>query len=160
MSSRSTLKGFDLLRAFDLQELATDKKFGVKAGVLENATNTETGMKVAEYAAYNEFGTSRIPSRPFLRNTADKHKEEWALLLGNAIARGRTPSQALKLVGIRMMDDIVRTISEGVPPPNAPATQARKSKGITGVGGGGTYSPGTLINTGSLIKAITYEVEE
>lgn len=150
----------DLLKEWKLDELAKGKNFALKAGVLEDATNIRTGMRVAEYAAYNEFGTSTIPSRPFLRNTYAAKGEEWLANLGKALAAKRGPRAALQLVGMRMQDDIVQTIQKGVPPANAESTIKRKRKDITGTGGGGTYSPGPLIDTGSLIRSIQYEVEE
>lgn len=152
--------GLDLLKALGLDELKKlTGKQGVKAGVLEGATNSETGTDVAMYAACNEFGTSRIPSRPFMRNTFDENADRWADGLAKAVLNGRPARQALQLTGMRMADDIVKTISDGVPPPNAPATVERKTKEI--VGGsrrGGSHQPGTLVDTGSLINSINYEV--
>lgn len=149
---------FDLLRALDL-DIPTGP-VGVKAGILENATNSATGESVAMYAACNEFGTKDIPSRPFMRKTFEEHSGEWAELLGRAIANGRPPRQALQLVGMRMADDIVDTIKSDMPPPNAPSTKARKTKKITGTGGGGSYSPGTLVDTGSMVRAVNWEISE
>lgn len=156
-------KDFDLkqvLKEAGLEELASGKTFALKAGVLDDATNIRTGMKVAEYAAYNEFGTSSIPSRPFLRNTYAAKGQEWVQNLGMALANRRGIKESLQLVGMRMVDDIVQTIQKGVPPANADATIKRKRKDITGTGGGGTYSPGPLVDTGSLIRSIQYEVAE
>ena len=149
---------FDLLRALDL-DIPTGP-VGVKAGILENATNSATGESVAMYAACNEFGTKDIPSRPFMRKTFDEHSGEWAALLGRAIANGRSPRQALQLVGMRMADDIMDTIKSNMPPPNSPKTKARKKKQITGTGGGGSYSPGTLVDTGSMVRAVNWEISE
>lgn len=55
-----TISGGDKWKAY-LERLA--QKAEVRAGVLEGATNTE-GQKVAEYAAYNEFGaTINVPAK-------------------------------------------------------------------------------------------------
>lgn len=153
----------DLIRALGLQDLVnlTGVK-GVKAGVLEGAANNETGESVAEYAAYNEFGTADIPSRPFMRKTFDKHSETWVKGLGKALANGRSPREAVQLVGMRMADDIVVTIGSNMSPPNSAATIAHKTKEVTGTGAakGEKQVPGTLIDTGSLISSINYEVLE
>lgn len=58
----ATLKGGDrLIRK--LQEMARARG-KVRAGILENATNRETGEPIAPYAAVNEYGgTINIPAR-------------------------------------------------------------------------------------------------
>ena len=159
----------------------------VKAGVLENATRGEGGTPVAEYAAYNEYGatieipertqtlyfkrkrdgsvwnrfvkkgksdfaqdasvkahTVTIPSRPFLRSTLDAKADAWCDNLAEALEAGRTPKEAMRLVGHRMADDIQATIKSNMPPDNA--------KNAKGAG------KGTLIDSGSLLKSIDYEV--
>ena len=156
----------------------------VKAGVLENATRGEGGTPVAEYAAYNEYGatieipertqtlyfkrkrdgsksdfpqdasvkahTVTIPSRPFLRSTLDAKADAWCDNLAEALEAGRTPKEAMRLVGRRMADDIQATIKSNMPPDNAESTKRRKN--AKGAG------KGTLIDSGSLLKSIDYEV--
>lgn len=46
-------------------------KAEVRAGILEGAKNTE-GEYVAQYAAYNEYGTPTIRERPFMRTTIER----------------------------------------------------------------------------------------
>ena len=53
---------------------------GVKVGIVEKATNSETGESIAFYAACNEYGTRENPPRPFMRMTAEQHSQEWARL--------------------------------------------------------------------------------
>ena len=156
----------------------------VKAGVLENATRGEGGTPVAEYAAYNEYGaTIEIPertqtlyfkrkrdgsggkrgvrkgksdvavtthSRPFLRSTLDAKADAWCDNLAEALEAGWTPKEAMRLVGRRMADDIQATIKSNMPPDNAESTKRRKN--AKGAG------KGTLIDSGSLLKSIDYEV--
>ena len=160
----------------------------VKAGVLENATRGEGGTPVAEYAAYNEYGATieilertqtlyfkrkrdgsvgnrfvkkgksdfaqdasvTIPSRPFLRSTLDAKADAWCDNLAEALEAGRTPKEAMRLVGRRMADDIQATIKSNMPPDNAESTKRRKN--AKGAG------KGTLIDSGSLLKSIDYEV--
>ena len=148
----------------------------VKAGVLENATRGEGGTPVAEQTLYfkrkrdgsvgNRFvkkgksdfaqdasvkaHTVTIPSRPFLRSTLDAKADAWCDNLAEALEAGRTPKEAMQLVGRRMADDIQETIKSNMPPDNAESTKRRKN--AKGAG------KGTLIDSGSLLKSINYEV--
>lgn len=140
-----------------VQELGDyDGRATLRVGVMENARNIDTGEPVAPYAAANEFGTSRIPARPFLRSTIDAKGNEWADYLGKAI-RARVPLQtALKLTGEKMKSDVKATIAGDMAPANAPSTIRRKLRQEDE--GGGMMHAGTLIETGSLLRSIEYEV--
>ena len=129
----------------------------VAAGILGGATN-EDGESVAEYAAYNEFGTTKIPKRPFLRTTMAKNGEKYASMLGGAL-KGFASSgasspirMAMLAVGREMETDIVLQIKSNMSPPNSPATQARKEARP-----GGGYS-GTLFDTGTMLGSVAFEL--
>lgn len=94
--------------------------------------------------------TVTIPSRPFLRSTLDARGDDWVERLGAALQAGSTPQKAMELVGRRMVDDIQATIKSNMLPDNAESTKRRKN--AKGAG------KGTLIDSGSLLKAISYEV--
>ena len=132
---------------------------GVRVGVLEGATN-EDGDNVAEYAAYNEFGTDRIPPRPLLRTTISEKGREWSdlakgfLMAGVKAGAADAGRRALDAAGRQAQVDIQDKLMSNMPPPNAPATAARKA----GRKGGG-YA-GTLFETGALHKSIQYEITE
>lgn len=132
----------------------------VRAGILEDATNMETGEPIAPYAAFNEYGTADIPARPFIRSTIQREGQTWSKGLARALANGRSAQDALKLVGRRMAEDIQATINSNMQPPNSPATIRAKTKGVDGGAPGETMTPGTLIDTGSMLRAVDYEVEE
>ena len=140
-----------------VQELGDyDGRATLRVGVMESARNLDTGEPVAPYAAANEFGTSRIPARPFLRSTIDAKGGEWADYLGKAI-RARAPLEtALALTGKRMTEDVKATIAGNMAPANAPSTIRRKLRQEDE--GGGMMHSGTLIETGSLLRSIKYEV--
>ena len=130
----------------------------VAAGIFGGATN-EDGVSVAEYAAYNEFGTSEIPSRPFLRTTMAKNGEKYATMLGGAL-KGFASSgasspvrMAMLEVGREMETDIIEQIKSNMSPPNSPATQARKQARP-----GGGYS-GTLVDTGTMLGSVGFELQ-
>jgi len=44
----------------------------VAVGILHGGKSSD-GVSIAEYAAHNEFGTSRIPSRPFMAMSFDEN---------------------------------------------------------------------------------------
>ena len=141
------------------------------AGVLGGATTGDAdvpgrkgSVSVAQYARWNEYGTSRIPPRPFLRTALAKYGKEWAgAVLGtfreklrNASAEGGDiPRLALMAAGRLAGPDIVRTIkdAEGWAVPNAPAYARWKAK----CRDDGISRP--LFLTGTLSKSIQYQLE-
>lgn len=139
---------------------------GVKIGIFEEATNSETGEKIAFYAACNEFGTKDIPARPFMRMTAEKHSKEWARLFAHVtgdkiIKDPKIAERAFGLVGDQAQADMRLMILSNIPPPNAPAyaewkrnkpATSKKSKSTTTAAAGG-YT-GTLVYTGQMLQSI------
>lgn len=128
---------------------------GVKAGILNNATTTD-GKSIAEYAIYNEFGTSRIPARPFMRTVAKSEQKKWVgTMVGHIRGRATDPAiwkQALGKAGEQMVKDIQNSIQNGSWAPNAPATvraKARKGK---------SEPDHPLMDTGEMFAAVSFEV--
>lgn len=145
---------------------ALSGKASVKVGVLADSAQgglhetlpngKASPLTVAEIAAVNEFGTKdgHVPSRPFLRTTFDRMREELAndaaqLLVRVVVDGSPTVAQALSLLGAKLSAAAKRTITDGagVPPPNAPSTIAAK----------GSERP--LVNRGRLVGAITWALE-
>lgn len=122
----------------------------LRAGILEGSTNGVTGELIAPYAAANEFGSPDNPPRPFMRTTVRNKKTTWPRNLASALKAGRSMRQAMELVGTRMAEDIQATIKSNMPPPNSPETMLKKNADEAG--------KGTLIDTGSMLKAVDYEV--
>lgn len=124
---------------------------GLKLGILEGATNAGTGQSIAEYAYWNEFGTKRIPVRPFMRTTLKNHASNWAEIITSTM-RGRAAEKgiveiALGRVGARGRADMQQTIEAGGFKPNAASTIKRK---------GSHKIP--LKDTGDMFQAINFEV--
>lgn len=141
-----------------LRDLGLDGPLPVlRVGVMENAKNIDTHEPVAPYAAANEFGTSRIPARPFLRSTIDAKGDDWADYLGRAIRDGATVHRAFALTGERMVSDVQATIAGNMAPPNASSTIRRKLRQEDK--GGGLMHSGTLIESGSLLRSIAFKVD-
>ena len=129
---------------------------GVKAGILEGATNRETGEQIAPYAIYNEFGTKNIPARPFMRTVAKEKPKAWiGTMVQHILGRATDPKvwhEALGLAGEQMKADIKNSIENGSWTPNAPATVKAKARK-------GKQEPDhPLMDTGSMLAAVDFEV--
>jgi len=151
-------KGFKDLE----RRLKEFKGLVVKVGVQgRDASRLNNGTTVVTYAAANEFGTRNagksrnvvIPERSFIRSTTDK-KDYWKKEIKaayNAIIDGRdTAISSIAKVGIIARDDIIKTISDGVPPPNAASTIKKKTIS-------GKVGDHPLIDTGLLRNSISYK---
>lgn len=92
------------------------------------------GTPLALVAALNEYGApSRgIPPRPFMRLTIARNRAGWpALAAARLKFRNGDVAAALADVGEVIKGQIEDTILSDVPPPNSPATIARKGHGAT-----------------------------
>ena len=115
----------------------------VSAGVMDSKNATK--------AAINEYGTSKIPQRPFMRTAVSRHGKSWGAKSAKAVQsvmKGMPISQATELVGMQMKADISSTLTNGPWTPNSAVTIAKK----------GSSRP--LIDTGELRASITYKVEK
>lgn len=149
-----------------LKRIRAMNKSKIKAGVLKGATY-DNGLPVAQVALWNEYGTSRMPSRPFMRTTVENHKNDWGNRLVanmNAYLQGRSSLEdGLNDVGNMMQAHIQETIDSNIPPPNAKSTAKRKASRVVDEKGkpieGGSGTKQTLIDSGVMIKSVSYEVE-
>lgn len=133
---------------------------GVRAGILEGATKPD-GTPIPPYAAVNEFGGKSvhngkivtIPARPFMRDTVRLHSAEWGKALAGPLAQHPDGAKAaMYIVGQNMTADIKATIAAGNFTPLSEVTIAKKRTA-------GKAQPETpLINTGSMLQAVSYEV--
>lgn len=121
---------------------------GARAGYFRNASYPN-GLEVAENALIQEYGTERIPPRPFLRKTLKKQKEWAKYVKENFDANGDSPQnleRVAQTVGLMMQTDIQDSIMSNIPPPNAESTIRKKG------------SSKTLIDTGTLRNSVHNEV--
>lgn len=116
------------------------EEYSAQAGWFESA-RYDDGVPVAQVAIYNEYGTSRIPPRPFMRPTVESQKGEWARTTGKVVSqvlRGKmSAEQGMTLVAQKAAGDIRQTITQVFEPELSPVTvllrQWRKEgKDITG----------------------------
>ena len=131
-----------------LEQMAERGDLGarVQVGILEQATYPN-GQSVAQVAAWNEFGTKHIPSRPFFRQTIAQNKSQWAKQAASVLkAHHYDVPLALGLMGEVVKGQLIDTIQNFNQPPNAASTVAKK----------GFNKP--LIDTGTLWRSIDYQV--
>ena len=107
------------------------------------------GQAVTNVAVWNEFGTGRIPERPFFRQALAQSKRSIgpmikASLDGRKMAMDR---QAAGRVGAFMKDRIQTSITTLRSPPNAPATVEIK----------GSSNP--LVDTGFLRNSVDWVID-
>lgn len=120
---------------------------GVRVGLRAGGASGE----VVQYAAHNEFGTERIPSRPWMRRTADNGKAAVAAQMG-ALARGVVDGRlgaeaALDRLGLWYVNELQKSIqsSPGWAAPLSPATVARKGSSVP------------LIDTRAMLRSVDHE---
>lgn len=149
MKIKDTDKGFLAIK----KALLSLRKKEIKVGILEGAgKNSKTGTLIVDYAVFNEYGTSRIPERSFMRSTYDEKESEWNKALDkivSSVVEGNINNieQKISLVGEQMVNDIKEKIDSNIPPPLSEATIRRKG------------SSRTLIDTGIMRASITYTIE-
>lgn len=117
----------------------------VRVGFLEPATYPD-GTKVALVAAVQNFGTARIPPRPFFSNMVDDASPAWGRELATLI-QAHGVEKAMPLMGERIKAQLQESIRDTNEPPLAPATIKRK----------GFEKP--LIDTSNMINSADYEVD-
>jgi hypothetical protein len=125
------------------------KKAGAKLeiGFLEGSTAGDNGESAAEIAAYQEYGTSNIPARPFFSTCVNQNRKNWTTLLAPALKNAKFDGEkALDIIGNQAKGDLQETMREWDTPPNAPSTV--KAKGFND----------PLIDTGNLLDAVSFKV--
>lgn len=108
-------------------------------------------VDVALIAAWNEFGTENSPSRPFMRNTAEKKAYELSKRIAaekKAIFAGKkTIYQSLALLGMWYQTQVQLEMRNGEYAPNAPYTIKQKK------------SDRPLFDTGRMWQSVRYVVK-
>ena len=147
---KSTLKVNDKLWKEIKSQFPKIDKAVVKTGIQSDAGENK-GVSIAEYAAFNEFGTRNIDERPFMRKTFDDNLANYNKLierLFKGMLGGKLDAKmAFSILGQQTEDDMKNTIMTGNFKPNSAYTVAKK----------GSSRP--LIDTGTMRNSIRYEVE-
>ena len=148
----ASFSGGDKLQA-KLKELAD--KIGsnsVSVGFLEDATYP-TGQSVAEVAAYNEFGTTKSPARPFFGNMVEANKDSWGDALGKlCVALDYDIPKVMGQMGEGIKGQLQQSIIDFNDPPDSDGTIERKQSAHG--------ADATLVDTGHMLNSVDYEVKE
>ncbi len=95
-----------------------------------NHKPVETMEQMAMIAAYQEFGTSNIPSRPFIRNTINNNIDNiraYSKRLGKKVIEGEmTPREEAEIIGEYICKLIKKEITTGDFAPLAESTINKK----------------------------------
>lgn len=116
------------------------------------ASEKKTGADICDVAAFNEFGTENMPSRPFLRDSVYDNEDMITNFLQaqvvEIIRNGKTAEQVLNEIGVFQKSLVQDTIEEGHFEPNALSTIRRK----------GSDHP--LIDTGTMKNSVNYVIKK
>jgi hypothetical protein len=133
------------------QEMLKAKTLEVAVGILEGSKNGE-GFSIAEYAAANEFGTDKIPERPFMRTAFDESKAKISQDMnreGKRMALGQSTAQkALTIIGQRHASRIQNVVTGRDFAPKLSPQTVKAKKGSTK----------TLVDTSAMVNAVQIEV--
>lgn len=123
----------------------------VRVGFQGDEGAYEDGTSVVEVAAYNEFGTSDTPARPFMKQAFEKSETKLrnqGKVAGSALANGESAEVVLNKLGVLGKGIVQDEISSGDFAPNAPSTIAKK----------GSSTP--LIDTGHMRQSVNYVIKK
>ena len=139
----------------------------VKVGFQHGKASEDTGIDICDVAPFNELGTERSPSRPFMRDSVYDNEDMIRAFLQSKVVdiiqKGESASQALKGIGVFQKSLIQDTIEEGHFEPNA---------GITVNGGWmrtkdgkpfyvkGKHSTHPLIDTGTMKNSVNFVIKK
>ena len=146
IKERMTVEGIRFEKM--LKELS---QMEVRIGFQHGKATEDDGTDVCDVAAWNELGTERSPSRPFLRKSVDENEEKIKSFLQSKrqdLVRGVPTEQILKEIGIFQKDLIQEKITEGDFAPNAPSTVRQK----------GSSKP--LIDTGRMRQSVDFVIQK
>lgn len=117
-----------------------------KAGWFETARYPD-GTPIAGVAFFHEYGTVKMPARPFMRPTVAEKRREWLDTLGagsRAVMRGEASAlEVMEATALKAAGDIATKITQVSSPPLSPKTVARK----------GFAKP--LVDTGAMLQQLT-----
>lgn len=134
-----------------LAEIQKMSESVVRVGFQDGRNNYEDGTSLVEVAAFNEFGNSETPARPFMKQSFDRHGDELKAICSammKQIEKGQTAEYALKNIGVAAKGIVQNEIVDGNFVPNKPSTISRKK------------SSKPLIDTGHMRQSVDYVIEK
>ena len=132
----------------------------VSVGFMAGATYPD-GTPVAAVAFWNEFGTSRVPPRPFFRTMIAKESPQWAKTMARMAKNSNYDGlRVLALMGEDIGGALVDSIGDVTSPPLAKSTILARAKNVKR---GDPVAPTIakpLIDTAHMLKSVSYQVNE
>lgn len=128
-----------------LNEKLNLKKTNLEIGFFKTAKYTN-GVHVAQVARIQEFGTLKIPARPFFRRAIISNMNKWINFYKVDFTKSNDNEITLNKIGELARGDIVKSIDALNNPPNAKSTIKQKN------------SSKPLVDTGLLRRSVTYRV--
>lgn len=132
------------------QELKKLAELEVVVGYQEGQTYDD-GASLSEVAAYNEFGSSDTPARPFMKQSFEKRERELQAACNQvniSLSNGDTAQHALNVLGVVAKGMVQEEIGSGDFAPNAPSTVRQKK------------SDQPLIDTGHMRQSVNYVIRK
>lgn len=161
MKARVITRGGQRLRATLRQGATASGIRGVSVGFFSTAKYPD-GTPVAAVAAWNEFGTKRIPERPFFRQALGIVRDEVRGLI-RAGVDGRTLAVRPNLgatVGAVVQGAIQQRIVDLDQPPSSRQTiRAKQAKRRPGSGNTRWGASNPLIDTGKMRTSVAWQIE-
>lgn len=118
---------------------------GVRVGYQVDSGRVD-GVDILDIAVCNQFGTVRIPPRPFMTDAAVKYSHDVGLAMAHAakaVANGRvTKLSALQQLGEFHQNQVRAHLRSGEFAPNAPSTIKKKGSAVPLVDQGRHLIPG------------------
>lgn len=144
--TRETDRGFNRIH----EEIKRLEGQSIKVGIQSDAGAEADGTSIAAVAAYNEFGSDRAPSRPFMRTMADTKRGQLYRVATAAyesmLRSGGSAARTLGMVGTWYQDEQKKLLRDGPWIKNAPQTIKQK----------GSATP--LIDSSRLVGSIKYAI--
>lgn len=146
----------------------------LRVGFLENSSYPD-GTSVAQVAAWNNFGTTTSPARPFFTNWIADKSGAWGRQLGRLlIDEGYDVEKAMHLMGMGMAGQLRQAIINMNDPENSPVTALLKQRfplgdqepadvwqafkdAAAGMGDGLSSKP--LVWSGNMLNSVDHEVD-
>lgn len=133
-----------------LAQIKELEQLQVRVGFQAGEAVEEDGVDIANIAMWNEVGTSRAPSRPFLRMSVDDNADKISKMCQaqvKRLAQGGTAQEILQTLGTFQKGLVQAKIGDGAFKPNAPATIRKKE------------SDHPLIDTGRMRQSVGFVIK-
>lgn len=141
-------KGLKISQIIANQYPELKEGYTIEIGIADGA-KYPNGQSVADVAYCNEYGTTKIPARPFISATYLKCSSEWGSQFEWILEQSGFKLQAsLEAFANMVVGQVKNEINNIWEPALSPFTVARK----------GTDKP--LIDTGLLMNSIDYQIEK